>query len=54
MNAKTIINHIVNNDDEAANIALQSVIMDKVKTALDVKQIELASSIYDGREQPSE
>lgn len=41
-----LINNIMSNDKTAADACFKDILIDKVKTALDVKQVELASTLY--------
>ena len=46
-NIKNFIKSIASGNTAASASALQSLIIDKVKTVLDIKRIELSASIYD-------
>jgi hypothetical protein len=43
---KELIQNIVTGDDLAANVTFNAIIQDKVRTVLDIKKVELTSSIY--------
>ena len=43
---KELVQNIMNGDNVAANVAFNALIQDKVRTVLDIKKVELTSSIY--------
>ena len=46
-NIKNFIKSVVADDANSSAAAMQSMIIDKVKTVLDIKRVELSASIYD-------
>lgn len=46
-NIQSLISAISDNNTEAASTAFKDIVMNKVIMALDVKKIELASTVYD-------
>jgi hypothetical protein len=46
VNIQTMIDELQANNNDNADTALKAAIMSRVTTALDVKRVELASSVY--------
>jgi hypothetical protein len=46
VNIQSMIDSVQSNNNEAADNAFKNAIMSKITTAVDVKRVELASSVY--------
>lgn len=46
VNIQSMISAVQNDNSEAADTAFTNAIMSKITTALDVKRVELASTVY--------
>lgn len=46
VNIQSMIDSVQSNNNEAADSAFKNAIMSKITTALDVKRVELASTVY--------